>query len=80
MGKPIRPLNGVAESTPSKNFPAAEVERVLGTPPVRWALVESGGYGRVNAHWRAELADGRAVFVKHALTDDAEDWLRKERR
>lgn len=62
-----------------KNFPAAEVERVLGAQPVRWAQVESGGYGRVSAHWRAELADGRSVFVKQALHADAEGWLRKER-
>ena len=42
--------------------------------------MESGGYGRVNAHWRVELADGRSVFVKQALTDDAVAWLRTERR
>ncbi len=63
-----------------KSFPAAEVEIVLGTAPVRWTPVESGGYGRVNAHWRAELQDGRSVFVKHANAVDAEEWLRRERR
>jgi hypothetical protein len=63
-----------------KSFPAAEVEIVLGTAPVRWAPVESGGYGRVNAHWRAELQDGRSVFVKHANGVEAEEWLRTERR
>jgi aminoglycoside phosphotransferase (APT) family kinase protein len=40
--------------------------------------VESGGYGRVNAHWRAELDDGRSVFVKHANGAEAERWLRTE--
>jgi len=41
--------------------------------------VASGGYGRVSAHWLASLADGRSVFVKHALTPEAAGWLRKER-
>jgi hypothetical protein len=63
-----------------KSFPAAEVESVLGTAPVRWTPIESGGYGRVNAHWRAELHDGRSVFVKQANGVDAEEWLRSERR
>jgi hypothetical protein len=63
-----------------KSFPAAEVEIVLGTAPVRWTPVESGGYSRVNAHWRAELQDGRSVFVKHANAVAAEEWLRRERR
>src|SRR5204862_2030616 len=63
-----------------KSFPAAEVEIALGTAPVRWTPVESGGYGRVNAHWRAELQDGRSVFVKHANGVDAEEWLRRERQ
>jgi hypothetical protein len=63
-----------------KSFPAAELEGVLGTPPVRRREVESGGYGRVNAHWHVELADGRTVFVKQALSGpDAAGWLRKER-
>ncbi len=53
---------------------------MLGAVPVRWAPVESGGYGRVNAHWRAELDDGRSVFVKHANGAEAEGWLRKEQR
>jgi hypothetical protein len=34
----------------------------------------------VNVHWRAELDDGRSVFVKHANGVDAEEWLRNERR
>jgi hypothetical protein len=62
-----------------KSFPKTEVEQAAGVSPVRWKQVESGGYGRVNAHWRVEFADGRSVFVKHALTDDAAGWLRTER-
>jgi aminoglycoside phosphotransferase (APT) family kinase protein len=42
-------------------------------------VVPSAGYGRVSAHWRVLLADGRTVFVKHALTNDARAWLRTER-
>jgi aminoglycoside phosphotransferase (APT) family kinase protein len=42
-------------------------------------MVVSGGYGRVTAHWRVRLADERAVFVKQALTEEAREWLRKER-
>lgn len=37
------------------------------------------GYARSCAHWRARLADGRCVFVKHALTATAAEWLRAER-
>ena len=62
-----------------KSFPAADVQRVVGARPERWERVESGGYGRVNAHWRVELDNGRTAFVKQALTEDAETWLRKER-
>ena len=62
-----------------KSFPKAEVEQAAGVSPVRWKQVGSGGYGRVNAHWLVELEDGRSVFVKHALTDDAAGWLRTER-
>src|SRR5438552_19139861 len=75
----MRPLDGVDNSTPSKNFPAAELERLFGRRPLRWRRVESGGYGRVNAHWRIELEDGRTAFVKEALSDEAADWLRRER-
>lgn len=62
-----------------KSFPAAEVARAAGAVPLEWEAVASGGYGRVNAHWRVTLADERTAFVKHALTDDAVEWLRKER-
>src|SRR5205814_4953774 len=62
-----------------KSFPEAELERLLGANVRFEERVESGGYGRANAHWRAELDDGRPVFVKHALTDEAEDWPPTER-
>jgi hypothetical protein len=58
---------------------APELERLLGVRPLRWDRIESGGYGRVNAHWRVELEDGRKVFVKEALSEEAADWLRAER-
>ena len=62
------------------SFPAREVaEAVGGAKPVEWHRVVSAGYGRVSAHWRVSLADGRTAFVKHALTDDGTGWLRKER-
>jgi hypothetical protein len=63
-----------------KTFPAAEVALAAGVAPSAWERVESGGYGRVNAHWRVGLADGRSAFVKHALTAEAAEWLRTERR
>lgn len=56
-----------------------ELERLLGAAVAGRRRVASGGYGRVNAHWRVELDDGRSVFVKQALTEEAEDWLRTER-
>jgi hypothetical protein len=74
----MRPLNGVDESTPRRTFPAAELERLLRARVRQRERIESGGYGRVNAHWRVELDDGRSVFVKHALTPEAEAWLRTE--
>jgi hypothetical protein len=60
-------------------FPARGVARAVGAATVDWEPIESGGYGRVNAHWRVVLGDGRTAFVKHALTDDAIEWLRTER-
>jgi Phosphotransferase enzyme family len=80
----MQPLNGVDESTPHRSslqaeFPQAELERLLGERVAGFERVESGGYGRVNAHWRVRLRDGRSVFVKHALTPEAEEWLAKER-
>jgi hypothetical protein len=68
-----------AEFALRKDFPVDAVARVAGSKPVEWAAVKSGGYGRVSAHWCVTLADGRMAFVKHALTEDAAGWLRKER-
>ena len=62
-----------------KSFPQAELERLLRERVVGFDRVASGGYGRVNAHWLVRLGDGRSVFVKHALTPEAEDWLQTER-
>jgi hypothetical protein len=61
------------------SFPVHAVARAAAAEPVRWQPVASRGYGRVTAHWRVAFADGRTAFVKHALTDDAAAWLRKER-
>jgi hypothetical protein len=63
-----------------RTFPEAELERLLGAKVRNRERLESGGYGRVNAHWRVELGEGRSVFVKQALTAEAADWLRTERR
>jgi hypothetical protein len=63
-----------------RTFPEAELERLLGAKVRNRERLESGGYGRVNAHWRVELDDGRSVFVKQALTAETTDWLRTERR
>jgi hypothetical protein len=41
--------------------------------------VTTRGYARASTHWRATFSDGRAVFVKQALTPDAVSWLRTER-
>jgi hypothetical protein len=67
------------EFDPRGSFPLDAVEQAVGSEPVEWNLVESGGYARVSAHWRVALANGRRAFVKQALTDDAVAWLRKER-
>jgi hypothetical protein len=65
--------------TPEDDRPTRAVALAAGAEPVAWEPLESRGYGRVNAHWRVTLADGRTAFVKHALTDEAAQWLRKER-
>jgi hypothetical protein len=62
-----------------RTFPEAELERLLGTKVRNRVRLESGGYGRVNTHWRVELDGGRSVFVKQALTAEAAEWLRAER-
>ena len=63
-----------------RSFPRAEVGRATGAAVVRYAPVESGGYGTNTAHWRAELADGRDLFVKVALDETSAAWLRDELR
>ena len=69
-----------ARSHSRQTFPIREVAHAVGgAKPLEWDLVASGGYGRVSAHWRVSLADGRTAFVKHALTGEAATWLRKER-
>ena len=61
-------------------FPQAELEEATGSAPVAWEAVASRGYGRINAHWRVELADGRRTFAKVALDELAAGWLRDEHR
>jgi Phosphotransferase enzyme family len=63
-----------------KSFPAADVARATGAAPVRWRPIVGGGYASNTHRWRVELDDGRAVFVKLALDDDAARWLRDEHR
>lgn len=63
-----------------KEFPFWAITRVTGSRPATWAALASRGYGRVNAHWRVRLGDGRTVFVKQALSEEASEWLRTERR
>lgn len=62
------------------SFPQAELEEATGSAPVAWEAVASAGYGRINAHWRVELADGRSAFAKVALDQLAAAWLRDEYR
>ena len=66
--------------TPAPDFPADAVEAAAGSRPVTSRRIEPGGYGRVNAHWHVRFADGTTGFVKQALTEAADMWLRKERR
>jgi Phosphotransferase enzyme family len=61
-----------------KSFPGAELEAAAGAAPVEIQRVESRGYGTNSAHWQVALADGRRAFVKVALDEDAEEWLRGE--
>src|SRR5687768_11502877 len=69
-----------ARSRSRQSFPRREVAHAVGgAKPIAWDPVVSRGYGRVSAHWRVSLADGRTAFVKHALTREAATWLRKER-
>ncbi len=64
---------------PPVEFPERALADAVRARPVEWEPVESGGYSVVSAHWRVVLADGRTVFVKHALTSEAAEALRKER-
>jgi hypothetical protein len=68
-----------ASSLP-KRFPEAEATAVLGSAPVGWEPVQSGGYGANSAHSRVFLANGRSAFLKLALDADAAGWLRDEHR
>jgi hypothetical protein len=61
-----------------RSFPAAELEAAAGAAPAEIRRVESRGYGTNSAHWRVALADGRRAFVKVALDENAEEWLRGE--
>src|SRR6266542_4829654 len=72
-------LTATACSLPN-SFPQAELEQATGSAPVAWEAVASRGYGRINAHWRVQLADGRRAFVKVALDELAAGWLRDEHR
>ena len=56
------------------------LDSALAARTVSCQSVRGSGYGTSTAKWTVELDDGRLVFVKHALTEEAEDWLRKERR
>ena len=67
-------------SRPTPDFPEREVARAVQARPVGWEPVESRGYAVTCAHWRVGFADGHTAFVKHALTSDAADALRRERR
>jgi aminoglycoside phosphotransferase (APT) family kinase protein len=63
-----------------KSFPRAEVELAAGAPALRSETVVGGGYARNFARWSVELEDGRRVFVKLALDENAAGWLRDEHR
>lgn len=59
-------------------FPAAEVEHAVGRELVRWVPAAASGYGVNTSRWLVEFAGGGGAFVKVALDELAEDWLRKE--
>jgi hypothetical protein len=61
-----------------RSFPATELEAAAGAAPAEIRRVESRGYGTNSAHWRVALADGRRIFVKVALDENAAEWLRNE--
>ena len=61
-----------------KSSPPPELESAIAARPVSWQSVRGSGYGTNTAKWTVELDDGRLVFVKHALDDNAREWLRSE--
>jgi hypothetical protein len=56
----------------------SRVERVTGARPVAWEP-RFGGYA-ANERWSVGLADGRRVFVKHAVAENLAGFLRDEHR
>ena len=66
------------EARPEIPFPSPAVAEAVGAALVEWEAVAIAEYARSCAHWRVKLADGRRVFVKHALTATAAEWLRAE--
>lgn len=60
-------------------FPSAAVAEAVGSAVVEWQAVATRGYARSCAHWWVTLVDGRRVFIKHAVTAGAAEWLRTER-
>jgi hypothetical protein len=61
-----------------KSSPPPELESAVGARPVSSQYVRGSGYGTNTAKWSVELGDGRRVFVKQALDENAVNWLRDE--
>jgi hypothetical protein len=61
-----------------RTSPPAELEAAVGAGPISSQYVRGSGYGTNTAKWCVELDDGRRVFVKHALDENAVNWLRDE--
>ena len=68
------------KSSAAAEPPDEAVEAAVGSRLVERRRIESAGYARVNAHSLVRFADLTSAFVKSALTDEADAWLRKERR
>jgi Phosphotransferase enzyme family len=75
----MRRTIGLVEARLETPFPSSAVAEAVGAALVEWETVATRGYARSCAHWRAKLADGRRVFIKHALTTTAVEWLQTER-
>jgi hypothetical protein len=73
------PYDRAVEAQSEIRFPSRAAADAVGAPLAEWEAVATRGYARSCAHWRARLADGRRVFIKHALTATAVEWLRAER-